>query len=45
MNNPIAQQIKIQKINHLRVGYGKDDISLEDYTESVITIDKSGDIL
>lgn len=45
MNNPIAQQIKIQKINHLRVGYGKDDISLEDYIESYITIDKIGNIL
>lgn len=45
MNNLIAQQIKIQKINHLRVGYGKDDISLEDYIESYITIDKIGNIL
>ena len=45
MNNPITQQIKIQKINHLRVGYGKDDISLEDYTESILSLDKSGNIL
>lgn len=45
MNVIISQKVENQKINYHRVGYLKEDIQIEDFTESIIDYDEFGNIV
>ncbi len=45
MSENYFQRVKNQRINYNRVGYSKEDIIVEDFTESIVYYDKNGNIL
>ena len=45
MSENYFQRVKNQRINYNRVGYSKEEIIVEDFTESIVYYDKNGNIL